>query len=84
MQVHADMPEMCPHTLNPRFRKTEVIFTSISPTASRDAKHTESDRLALVEVELSPGAGALSFREASYRVKGGIGVGVRSPTADVL
>ena len=82
MQVQADMPEMCPHTLNPCFRKTEVIVTLISPAASRGAKHTESDHLTLVE--LSPGVGALSFHEASYRVKGGIGVGAKSPTADVL
>lgn len=54
----------------------------ISSAASRGAKHTESDHLTLVE--LSPGVGALSFHEASYRVKGGIGVGAKSPTADVL
>lgn len=28
--------------------------------------------------------GALPFHEASYKVKGGIGVGVKSPTADIL
>lgn len=44
MQVHADMPKMCPHTLNPRFRKTEVIFTRFLPLLLGDAKHTESDR----------------------------------------
>lgn len=82
MQVHGYMPEMCPHTLNPCFRKIEVIFTLISSAASRSAKHTESHHLALAE--LSPVVGALASHEASYKVNGGIAVGVKSPTADVL
>lgn len=35
-------------------------------------------------VELSPMVGALPFHEASYKVKGGNGVGVKSLTADIL
>ena len=73
--LRSHLPQMWPKT-------TKKTLGLISSAASRSAKHTESHHLALVE--LSPVVGALASHEASYKVNGGIAVGVKSPTADVL